>query len=70
MKKKQRNSTIEKMPRLTVRLTPNQMLVLNELVEALNVSHSQLVRAIVLDFITHNEERLEKIIQDKNKKDE
>lgn len=55
------------MPRLTVRLNPNQMLVLDELTEALGVSHSQLVRAIILDFITQNEERLETIIANKKK---
>lgn len=55
------------MPRLTVRLNPNQMLVLDELTEALDVSHSQLVRAIILDFITQNEERLETIIANKKK---
>ena len=56
------------MPRMTLRLKPNQMLVLDELAEALGVSHAQLVRAIVLDFLTQNEERLERIIT-KNKKD-
>lgn len=56
------------MPRMTLRLKPNQMLVLDELADALGVSHAQLVRAIVLDFLTQNEERLERIIT-KNKKD-
>ena len=55
------------MPRLTVRLNPNQMLVLDELTAALDVSHSQLVRAIILDFLTQNEDRLEKIIENKTK---
>ena len=50
------------MQRITVRLNPNQMLVLNELTEALNVSYSQLVRTIILDFLSKNEERLEQII--------
>lgn len=55
--------------RITVRLSQNQMLVLKELTEALDTSYSLLVRSIVCDFLTKNEEQLEKIILRKQKKD-
>lgn len=55
------------MPRLTVRLSPNQMQVLYELTKALGVTYSQLVRAIILNFLTVNEERLERIIDKKER---
>ena len=53
--------------KLSVRLTNNQMLVLGELSTALNVSISVLLRAIVLDFLTRNEQRLERIIDGQDK---
>ncbi len=48
--------------RITVRLTENQMQVLSELTQALDTSYSMLVRSIVSDFLTRNEDQLEKII--------
>ena len=48
--------------KLSVRLTDNQMVVLSDLSSALHVSISVLLRAIVLDFLTRNEERLDRII--------
>lgn len=48
--------------KLSVRLSPNQMVVLSELSTALKVSISVLLRAIVLDFLTRNEQRLDRII--------
>lgn len=53
--------------RITVRLSQNQMLVLKELTEALDTSYSLLVRSIVCDFLTRNEEHLERIITSKMK---
>lgn len=53
------------MQRITVRLNPNQMLVMQELTSALGVSYSQLIRTIILHFLTENEERLERIIEQK-----
>lgn len=53
--------------RITVRLTENQMLVLSELTQALDTSYSMLVRSIVCDFLTRNEDRLEQIIENKLK---
>ena len=62
--------TKEKKEKITIRVTPNQMLVLEELSEATNSSISMLVRSIILDFIQRNEDRLEEIITDyKNKKE-
>ena len=48
--------------RITVRLTENQMQVLSELSQALGTSYSMLVRSMVCDFLTKNEEQLERII--------
>ena len=53
--------------KLSVRLTDNQMVVLSDLSTALDVSISVLLRAIVLDFLTRNEERLERIIDGQDK---
>ena len=62
--------TKEKKEKITIRVTPNQMLVLDELSEATNSSISMLVRSIILDFIQRNEDRLEEIITNyKNKKE-
>lgn len=47
--------------RITVRLTPNQMQCLKELSESLDTSYSLLVRTIIGDFLTRNEETLERI---------
>lgn len=48
--------------RITVRLTANQMLVLNELKQKLGVNISLLCRTFIGDFLTRNEESLERII--------
>ena len=53
-------------PRITVRLTPNQMQCLNELSTGLDTSLSLLVRTIISDFITRNEDTLNRIIDGKN----
>lgn len=58
-----------KKQRITVRLTPNQMLCLKELKESLGTSYSLLTRSIIQDFITRNEEHLEKIIVEKHNED-
>ena len=55
--------------RITIRLTDNQMLCLKELTQSLNTSYSMLVRSIIQDFLTRNEERLEKITASKNDDD-
>lgn len=58
-----------KKQRITVRLTPNQMLCLKELKDSLGTSYSLLTRSIIQDFITRNEEHLEKIIVEKQNED-
>ena len=47
--------------RITVRLTPRQMQCLKELSTSLNTSYSLLVRTIIQDFLTRNEDTLERI---------
>lgn len=48
--------------RMTIRLTENQMLILEELTSALNTNISLLVRTIVGSWITQNENTLYNII--------
>ena len=50
------------LPRLSIRLTPHQLGVLGELSEALNAPISVIMRAIVLDWLTKNDELIERII--------
>ena len=51
--------------RVTVRLSPNQMQCLKELTASLNTSYSLLIRSIIQDFLTRNEESLERITSNK-----
>lgn len=55
--------------RVTVRLTPYQMQCLKELSSNLNTSYSLLIRSIIGDFLTKNEDALERIIENKEKED-
>lgn len=55
--------------RVTVRLTPNQMLCIKELSTSLNTSYSLLIRSIIQDFLTKNEEALERITNNTNNND-
>lgn len=55
--------------RVTVRLTPYQMQCLKELSESLNTSYSLLIRSIIGDFLTKNEDALERIIANKEVED-
>lgn len=48
--------------KISLRVTDAQLRVLDELSSALNATYSQLIRAILFDFIERNEERLERII--------
>lgn len=48
--------------KLTVRLSPGQVQVLDELKTKLGCSYSLLLRTIVGDWITQHEEQLERII--------
>lgn len=53
-------------PRLTIRLTPNQRLVIEELAKALNTNESTLIRTIVGSWLTENEDYLQDLIDRKN----
>ena len=55
--------------RVTVRLTPYQMQCLKELSTSLNTSYSLLIRSIIGDFLTKNEDALERIIANKEVED-
>lgn len=50
------------LPRVSVRLYPAQMQVLQELSTILNANVSTIVRTIIGDWLTKNEETLERII--------
>lgn len=57
---------MNKKDRISIRLTPYQNQVLTELSSSLNTSISMLVRTIVGDFITRNEEVLERLVMKNN----
>lgn len=50
------------MDKITLRLKPGQMQVIEELREALGINTATIIRAIISDFLTRNEEILERII--------
>lgn len=56
----------DKKPRLTVRLTPNQMLVVNELTRALDTNPSVLIRMIVGNWLVKNEDYIYGLIERRN----
>lgn len=49
-------------PRITIRLTPYQKQVLDELKDKLDCSYCSLIRCIIGDWIKQNEEHLERIM--------
>lgn len=55
--------------KLTVRISPWQEQVLSELSNTLNVSYSMLVRTIIGNWLTMNEEHLYRIIDKKKFED-
>ena len=55
--------------RVTVRLNCYQMQCLKELSTSLNTSYSLLIRSIIGDFLSRNEETLERIITNKQTED-
>lgn len=54
------------MDRVTIRLKPHQLQCLKELKEAFGTSYSMLIRMIICDFLTKNEEVLDKIVDNKD----
>ena len=57
-----------KKERITIRLTNYQMQCLTELKESLGTTYSLLTRTIIGDFLTKNEDYIEKIIESNKKK--
>lgn len=53
--------------RLTLRITPWQAQVLEEMSQAMEVSYALLIRAIIGDWLTKNEEYIYRIIEKKVK---
>lgn len=54
-----------KREKISIRITPHQSLVLAEMSQALNTTYSMLVRCIIGDWLTKNEEYLYKLIDKK-----
>lgn len=57
---------MSKKPRLTIRLTPNQALVIEELTLALKTNSSTLIRTIIMDWLTKNEDYIYGLIDRRN----
>lgn len=55
--------------KVTIRLNNYQLQVLTELREKLGCSFSLMIRTIVGDFLTRNEERIERLIESNNNED-
>ncbi len=55
--------------KISIRITPNQSLVLAEMSQALGTTYSMLIRTILGDWITKNEDYIDRIIEKKRKED-
>ena len=55
--------------KISIRITPNQSLVLAEMSQALGTTYSMLIRTILGDWITKNEDYIDRIIEKKKKED-
>lgn len=51
--------------KISIRITPNQSLVLAEMAQALDTTYSMLIRTILGDWIAKNEDYIERIIERK-----
>lgn len=51
--------------KISIRITPNQSLVLAEMAKALDTTYSMLIRTILGDWISKNEEYIDKLIDRK-----
>ena len=51
--------------KISIRITPNQALVLSEMSQALDTTYSMLIRTILGDWIAKNEDYIERIIERK-----
>lgn len=54
--------------KISIRITPNQSLVLAEMSQALDTTYSMLIRTILGDWIAKNEDYIERIIERKTMK--
>lgn len=56
--------------KITIRLSPNQRLVLDELKQKFGCNYSLLIRTIISDFLTRNEDYLDRMITGLEKEEE
>ena len=56
---------MSKREKISIRITPNQSLVLAEMSEALNCTYSMMIRTILGDWIAKNEEYIDRVIDRK-----
>lgn len=56
--------------KITIRLNPNQRLVLDELKQKFGCNYSLLIRTIISDFLTRNEDYLDRMIGGVQQQDE
>lgn len=56
--------------KITIRLSPNQRLVLDELKQKFGCNYSLLIRTIISDFLTRNEDYLDRMIGGVQQQDE
>lgn len=55
--------------KISIRITPNQALVLSEMSQALDTTYSMLIRTIIGDWIAKNEEYIDNLIERKRNAD-
>lgn len=56
--------------KITIRLSPNQRMVLDELKQKFGCNYSLLIRTIISDFLTRNEDYLDRMITGKEQEEE
>lgn len=62
--------TMNMLDKITIRLNPNQRLVLDELKQKFGCNYSLLIRTIISDFLTRNEDYLDRMITGLEKEEE
>ena len=65
-KSKKTNLSPTRKDRITVRLSNNQIQILSELKEKLHTGYSLIIRAILGDFISRNEDSIDRILTGKD----
>ena len=66
VKSKKTNLSPTGKDRITVRLSNNQIQILSELKEKLHTGYSLIIRAILGDFISRNEDSIDRILTGKD----